>query len=170
MVSPGAGCVTRPRRVASAATGAARSVRLSRSPARRRRWRRARCAAIPNPTAWRLHDSERRPPPFRAQPEGRARNLGEAGSAQPRRGEHWTVGAPHPSLSAPAPSLHDGVRRGHPSVLAAFGRCAPPTSPCTIVQSRARPSGCATRFVTPEGVRMGEVVDHQLSLSRFEEW
>src|SRR6478609_703204 len=37
--------------------------------------------------------SPRRPPPFRAQPEGRARNLGEAGSAQPRRGEHWTVGA-----------------------------------------------------------------------------
>ena len=71
----------------------------------------------------------------------------------------------------PSPQLPPrGVRRGHPSVLAAFGRCAPPTSPCTIVQSRARPSGCATRFVTPEGVRMGEVVDHQLSLSRFEEW
>jgi hypothetical protein len=43
----------------------------------------------------RLNDSERRPPPFRAQRplRPRARNLGEAGSAQPRRGEHWTVGA-----------------------------------------------------------------------------
>ena len=41
----------------------------------------------------RLQRAIRRPPPFRAQPEGRARNLGEAGSAQARRAEHCTVGA-----------------------------------------------------------------------------
>ena len=40
---PGAGCVPRPRRVGRASTGAARSVRLSRSPARCRRGRRACC-------------------------------------------------------------------------------------------------------------------------------
>ena len=40
-----------------------------------------------------LNDSKRRPPPFRAQGplRPRARNLGEAGSAQPRRGEHYDV-------------------------------------------------------------------------------
>jgi len=40
----GPGCVPRPRRVARAQTGVARRVRLWRSPARCRRWRRARCA------------------------------------------------------------------------------------------------------------------------------
>jgi len=34
-------------------------------------------------------------------PKGRARNLGEAGSAQPRRGEHYTVGAA-PACASPA--------------------------------------------------------------------
>ena len=50
--------------------------------------------------------------------------------------------------TAPAPSLHSGVRRWHPSVLARSARCAPPTSP-SVLSERARPSGCA---------RMGEVV------------
>jgi hypothetical protein len=39
----GIGLVPRPRRVERSSTGAARSVRLSRSPARCRRWRRACC-------------------------------------------------------------------------------------------------------------------------------
>jgi hypothetical protein len=39
----------------------------------------------------------------------------------------------NPSLSAPAPSLCVAVRRWHPSVLAAFGRCAPPTSPKSVL-------------------------------------
>jgi len=93
--------------------------------------------------------AQRRPPPFRAQPEGRARNLGEAGSAQARRAEHWTVGATpikctgnrtegsNPSLSATAPSLYDEVRRGHPSVLARSAGCAPPTSPKSVLALRA---------------------------------
>jgi hypothetical protein len=81
---PGAGCVTRPHRPEPSDTGAARSVRLSRarhaagaggvrSRVARRTTRRFRAT---------LSDGL---PPFRAQrpPRPRARNLGEAGSAQP---------------------------------------------------------------------------------------
>jgi len=42
-------------------------------------------------------------------------------------------------------------------VLAGFAGCAPPTSP-SVLSERARPWGCATRLVTPERVRLGEVV------------
>src|SRR6478609_569017 len=45
------------------------------------------------------------------------------------------------------------IRRWHPWVLAALrasARRRPPPKPCSL--------RCATRFVTPEGVRLGEVV------------
>ena len=75
-------------------------------------------------------------PPFRAQAGGRARNLGEAGSAQPEGRALDGGGTPT------APSLFDEARRRHPSVLAAFGCCAmrfaipdgvPPTSPLAVL-------------------------------------
>ena len=133
--------MTRPRCALRTATGAARSVRpLAKSDpmptleAMRRESRTRLTARV----------RSRRPPPFRAQQplRLRARNLGEAGSAQARRAEHCTVGATpikctgnrtegsNPSLSAAAPSQHEGVRRWHPSLLATLtGGCGAPTSP-----------------------------------------
>ena len=112
---------------APSVTGAARSVRLSRSPARCWRWRRrspaqyhcsrVRCTG----TAAAL----RRPPSIpRAGPQGRARNLGEAGSAElakrastGRWGQRYE--GSNPSLSADIPEsfslLQTAVLRALPT-------------------------------------------------------
>jgi len=96
-------------------------------------------------------------PPFRAQAGGRARNLGEAGSAQPEGRALDGGGTPT------APSLYDEARRWHPSLLAALRASAgrrPPPKPCSL--------RCATRIVTPDGVRQGEVVvERRETIARF---